>query len=739
NVHLPVQAAYNSRGLKHSSCCSSREAHKRPLTAAVISSCSRDSDKLSSLIEDPCIDKKVKVVLCETKKALINFDDKCMKGHSKQSSKCKRKHKHFRRLPDSEAKSDPSFDSQNGGKHNKSHKSSHASHCHKPCKTMHLCDVQEPISDGLDSTGNSPDISDDISENRPGNVAISSNVLSLVKESSKVQYNAVQAIRKRYVLNRRLKIKKSVTASVNNNSSQYSNVPSNNPLDQDGAGHSKVDKEAVSNVTRNAQPYNIATSCGKSKAVKVGGKQKEKKNHYNEWLTEDWFQKHFDNSESKKLDEEPKAKWRVVTHDSPGKVKLKVVRDCGSPVRKANKSLLKNSQGRPEPWEGGLKKALIKRHTSMVVPHSSKGKMPVKSLHRSMSDSNCLGAMVCVTCSKSSHGKKLSRCEIGHGVCVTCLEDQVKAILTGKVKQRNIKCPSSNCDKVITFDELKQTLPQFVVDILEEKLDKAYLDYITHWMFTDEKLKSRSEFATSETVAPPCPTISMKKYEEVYTPESRDPTEDLPSVWTQMERGAPIMVFEVVPDTEEYTALALQFHETLDFPRYEIVRIIRVQNPILWKYFALKRSEMVQENDGMDVAEIKLFHGTHRSTLEAIARKGFDWRLSGKHGTVFGCGSYFAKESRYSHGYTDRAGSGVSVRLGDSHFMFVARVLVGRHTGGSSGLKRPPPLDQNNPFGKCYDSCVDNIFSPQVYVIFDSNQAYPEYVIEYTWSKDQEM
>lgn len=51
-----------------------------------------------------------------------------------------------------------------------------------------------------------------------------------------------------------------------------------------------------------------------------------------------------------------------------------------------------------------------------------------------------------------------------------------------------------------------------------------------------------------------------------------------------------------------------------------------------------KQSEMIQENDGMDVVVKRLYHGTHHSTLEAIARKGFDWRLSGKHGTVFGNG-----------------------------------------------------------------------------------------------------
>ena len=66
--------------------------------------------------------------------------------------------------------------------------------------------------------------------------------------------------------------------------------------------------------------------------------------------------------------------------------------------------------------------------------------------------------------------------------------------------------------------------------------------------------------------------------------------------------------------------------------------------------------------------------------------------------------------------------------------MFVARVLVGKFSGGSCKLRKPPALDPNSdPYGKCYDSCVDNIHMPKLFVIFDSAQAYPEYLIEYTY------
>lgn len=47
---------------------------------------------------------------------------------------------------------------------------------------------------------------------------------------------------------------------------------------------------------------------------------------------------------------------------------------------------------------------------------------------------------------------------------------------------------------------------------------------------------------------------------------------------------------------------------------------------------------MVQENDGLSVEEKMLFHGTKCSVIDAICRKGFDWRVCGKHGVAYGHG-----------------------------------------------------------------------------------------------------
>ncbi len=117
--------------------------------------------------------------------------------------------------------------------------------------------------------------------------------------------------------------------------------------------------------------------------------------------------------------------------------------------------------------------------------------------------------------------------------------------------------------------------------------------------------------------------------------------------------------------------------------------------------------------------ELSLFHGTRAQYIDAICQQGFDWRLSGTTtGTMYGKGSYFARDARYSKDY------------GDGSRMFVVKVLVGDWTRGDSSMVRPPPRDPNNP-KVLYDSTVDNIANPGIYVVYDKQQCYPEYLIEY--------
>lgn len=135
------------------------------------------------------------------------------------------------------------------------------------------------------------------------------------------------------------------------------------------------------------------------------------------------------------------------------------------------------------------------------------------------------------------------------------------------------------------------------------------------------------------------------------------------------------------------------------------------------------KSEMT--SNGYDANERYLFHGTKGESVEGICKKNFDWRMSGTAtGAVYGEGTYFATDASKSHKYTRPDSSGY-------RYMFVPCVLVGAYTKGKKGLRIPPPKDTMNPHGDTFDSCVDDVQNPRIFVIFDKDQCYPAYLVTY--------
>ena len=62
------------------------------------------------------------------------------------------------------------------------------------------------------------------------------------------------------------------------------------------------------------------------------------------------------------------------------------------------------------------------------------------------------------------------------------------------------------------------------------------------------------------------------------------------------------------------------------------------------------------------------------------------------------------------------------------------RVLVGDYTTGNCDLVRPPPKNSDDPYGEAYDTCVNDVNSPTVFVTFDFPPSYPEYLIQYYYT-----
>ncbi|XP_071798571.1 uncharacterized protein [Asterias amurensis] len=174
----------------------------------------------------------------------------------------------------------------------------------------------------------------------------------------------------------------------------------------------------------------------------------------------------------------------------------------------------------------------------------------------------------------------------------------------------------------------------------------------------------------------------------------------------------------------EYINIANLFWDTMD-DKATIISIQRVQNLELWEDFTKMSERMKKRKRGQPVLQKQLFHGTQEKYKDPISRQNFDWRLSGTTvGTLYGKGSYFARDASFSNSYTLPDSD-------DCRYVFVAQVLIGDTITGDPSYVRPPPKDLNDPHGELYDSCVDKMSNTEIFVVFEKTQVYPEYLIRY--------
>ena len=90
--------------------------------------------------------------------------------------------------------------------------------------------------------------------------------------------------------------------------------------------------------------------------------------------------------------------------------------------------------------------------------------------------------------------------------------------------------------------------------------------------------------------------------------------------------------------------------------------------------------------------------------------------------TAYGNGVYFAVNSNYSCQYATPSTDG-------KKRMYLAQVLTGEYTLGSSSMRVTPdnPTKPNVQF----DSLVNSVSDPEIFVIFKDSQAYPSYLITF--------
>ncbi|XP_074049686.1 LOW QUALITY PROTEIN: zinc finger CCCH-type antiviral protein 1 [Macrotis lagotis] len=220
---------------------------------------------------------------------------------------------------------------------------------------------------------------------------------------------------------------------------------------------------------------------------------------------------------------------------------------------------------------------------------------------------------------------------------------------------------------------------------------------------TKREVRRRPEFVSNVTV------YWNQKQTDQHREKNKQVSLDLPSHWDQMTPSdAKYQLVKIKSTLFEHFSISCCFKTTMR--NFEIQKIMRNQNPSLWNNFQRMKKKMLNGGN-----EKKLFHAADQHNMDLICRYNCDWSLQLLRKENYGKGIYFSKDASSSHSlYNSNA---------KNRIMFVANVLVGTYTQGKQNYTQPPLT---------YNSCVDSTTNPSTFVIFDKNQIYPEYIIEYT-------
>ncbi|KAB0375631.1 hypothetical protein FD755_012274, partial [Muntiacus reevesi] len=210
--------------------------------------------------------------------------------------------------------------------------------------------------------------------------------------------------------------------------------------------------------------------------------------------------------------------------------------------------------------------------------------------------------------------------------------------------------------------------------------------FVSYWDV--EQVKRRQDHQQGQT--------SSEPYIKIYLPQ--------PDTSVSFSNGFELL--EIHNNTPEYVEVSDHFKASMR--NFKIEKIKKVQNLQLLKAFESKKKEMKRDEE-------ILFCAARRSKVTSICKNNFDCLSHGSHDAKYGKGIYFTKDAISAHKNCPFDSKNI--------VMFVARVLVGNFIEGHMSYQRPPPR---------YDSCVDTRVNPSVFVIFQKDQIYPEYVIEYT-------
>jgi len=207
---------------------------------------------------------------------------------------------------------------------------------------------------------------------------------------------------------------------------------------------------------------------------------------------------------------------------------------------------------------------------------------------------------------------------------------------------------------------------------------------------------------------------------------------DPPKYWGQVKDPLMAEYFTLAPSSDEYKRVNAAISLTTGPQKMSIHAIERVQNISLWQSYCVKKSSIIGRERDPQHATRKyvrnwLFHGCGPDVVDKILQQGFNRSFCGKNATLYGKGVYFARDASYSTYplYSPPDARGLQT-------IFLVRCVVGEWSKGVRDALTPAERDARR--NLLYDTTVDNVEDPSIYVTYHDAQAYPEYRVRFTQS-----
>ncbi|XP_069589007.1 protein mono-ADP-ribosyltransferase PARP15-like [Ranitomeya imitator] len=277
---------------------------------------------------------------------------------------------------------------------------------------------------------------------------------------------------------------------------------------------------------------------------------------------------------------------------------------------------------------------------------------------------------------------------IGTGIARVNVEESIKTILSSILNYLS--------------DTLIPSLETIFIIVIDENIYKKYLE-VFQAKGTELQAQQREELIVS---------AMLQKETDLY-----------PKTWTDMEKSECQDVI-LKETSHEYEEVKDKFFQTISEKDYQIMEIKRIQNVKPWQCFTIKKGSVNKKNPGQKNIR-HLYHGTHSNAIGNINRDGFNRVYCGKNATAYGNGTYFAEDSRYSCSDTYSCPDANGMK-----YMYQAAVITGKYCKGDSSYKEAPHVDGDPNKGR-YDSVVDDVANPKMFVVFHDDVAYPEYLISF--------